>query len=162
MYLPKNYKLLIAGGVNPDSGNSQYMDEICDLIVRLDLTERVHITGYIKDDDELENIIGCSDVALYPYDVDYYKHVSSGAIGVAINTELPIVAYPADSFKEINEYMPGVINVTSSTSYFELAQEVKNIINNPKPNNIKDFKQKNSYLVFAQKLLDLYSQVLAE
>lgn len=160
MFLPENYKLLIAGGVNPDSGNSKYMDEICDLITKLGLTDRVHITGYVKEDEELERIIGSCDIVLYPYDVDYYKLASSGAVGIAINCELPIVTFPADSFKEIDEYMSGVLEITDSTAYYELAQRAMRVADKPRAHsNIKEFKEKNSYGVFAQKLLDLYQKI---
>lgn len=160
-FLPDKYKLLIAGGVNPDSGDSKYMDKLCDTIVELGLTDRIHITGYVKDDEELESLIAGCDIALYPYDVSYYKLASSGAVGVAISNEKKIITFPADSFLEIDDYMSGVIDVTSTSAYVELAQHVIQLGDNGSHSTqIKKFKKENSFENYAKNMLELYVKIV--
>lgn len=159
-FLPDNYKLLIAGGINPDSGRYQDIDRICDLISQYDLNERVYITGYIKDDDKLASLIGGCDIALYPYDVNYYRLASSGAVGVAVNEEIPIIAYPAESFVEINTFVEDVINTTSNSSYIELSREVMRINKEKQKRILKSFKEANSYTKFVEGQIRFYKKLI--
>ena len=156
-FLPEEYRLVIAGGINPDSGNPADMDAIGNLIAELQLTERVHITGYIEGDSELQRLVSGCDVAIYPYDINYYRLASSAAVGVAINAEVPAVAFPAESFKEINDFMEGVLTLTQSSTYFELAQKIPKTVGHDKQ-ILKDFKRENSYKVYAERLLDIYNK----
>ena len=125
-FLPKNYKLAVLGGVKSDSDDKKLYDKLTDLVVKLNLQERVYITGVVIDDDELNSYIRETDLCVYPYDSTYYKGVSSGALSLAISNERPVIAYPVPTFIEINQEFSQLV-LTQSDSYYELAKEIGSI-----------------------------------
>jgi glycosyltransferase involved in cell wall biosynthesis len=124
-YLPKNYKLAIIGGVHPFSDSAEIYNDITDLIIKLDLMERVYITGFIKDDERLNALIQESAVCVYPYDGIYYGKTSSGALNLAFANSVPVIAYPTHTIKEIAEDSKGAAVLTDAFSYYELARKLK-------------------------------------
>jgi glycosyltransferase involved in cell wall biosynthesis len=124
-YLPDNYKLAIIGGLHPASDDVAFYAEIADLIDQLNLRDRVYITGFIKDDKQLNSLIRECDVCVYPYDGVYYASVSSGSLNLAFANERPVIAYPTASFREANAY--GQITLCQTFAYYELARELRKI-----------------------------------
>jgi len=125
-FLPDHYKLAIIGGMNPTSDDVRFYDTIADLIRKLDLIDRVTITGYIEDDDELDALIRECDVAVYPYNPVYYDQVSSGALNISLANGMPTVAYPTRTFRELAA-ITDAVTLTRSANYYELARTVKEL-----------------------------------
>lgn len=161
-YLPDTYKLAILGGINPDSGKSSVYDGISDLIISLGLEKRVYISGYIEDDEQLSVLMQGCDIALYPYDVKYYRLASSDAINKAIGCEIPIVAYPTASFKEINDSVNGVLALTDTPNYYELVRLIKTIDSKRLVENEIVYKQKYNYKQASAELIALYKDIVDE
>lgn len=122
-FLPENYKLAIIGGAHPSGENNAFYDNLCDLIVKLDLKSRVYITGYVKEDEKLNALIRECDLCVYPYDKVYYAGVTSAALNNAIANYKPVIAYPTRSIIEMNREQP-VVKLCDSFNYYELAREI--------------------------------------
>lgn len=160
-FLPEKYKLAILGGINPDSGSPTIYNHICDLILHYNLQNRVYITGFIKDDQELYGLIRATDIALYPYDPAYYKLASSDAINKAIMNSVPVIAYPAESFKEINKKSKDAIILTTSANYYELAREVESIDLAKQKKNADAYIDKNNFNEAAVELVNIYRSIIS-
>lgn len=160
-FLPEKYKLAILGGINPDSGSPAIYNHICDLILQYNLQNRVYITGFIKDDQELYGLIRATDIALYPYDPAYYKLASSDAINKAIMNSVPVIAYPAESFKEINKKSKDAIILTTSANYYELAREVESIDLAKQKKNADAYIDKNNFNEAAVELVNIYRSIIS-
>lgn len=161
-YLPDNYKLAILGGINPDSGNPAVYDQLCDLVISLGLEKRVYISGYIEDDGELSALMQGCDIALYPYNVEYYRLASSDAINKAISCHVPIVAYPTASFKEINDAKNDVLMLTNSPNYYELTKSILKVDKEKLIANEKEYIGTYNYQQAATDLLTIYREVLSK
>lgn len=160
--LPENYKLAVLGGINPDSGNPHIYNHITDLVIELGLEDRVHITGYIQDDDQLSEYIRGCDIALYPYNPDYYRMASSDAINKSLMNNIPVIAYPAESFKEINNHTPGAIYLTPSPVYYELVRAINSIDIEAQLARAEQYVTTNSYKSAAEDLVKIYKELLRE
>ncbi len=125
-YLPDNYKLAVIGGLHPFSNEVRIYNDIADLVDKLNLRDRVFITGFIENDDLLDGYIQESDACVYPYDKDYYASVSSGSLNLSFANGVPAVAYPTTSFKEMVEVYDS-INLTPTFAYYELAKTLKSL-----------------------------------
>lgn len=159
-FLPKNYKLAILGGLNPVSGNPEVYERLCDLIVNLGLQDRVYISGYVQDDVKLDQLVSGVNIALYPYDPAYYKLASSAALNTALNNEVPVVAYPAESFKEVTKSVPGTISVTASPNYYELVRCIREIDLKYQTAAAAQYRQLNDISVISKTLTKLYEDLL--
>lgn len=157
-YLPPNYKLAILGGVKSDSDDQKLYDTLADLIIKLDLKDRVYISGVIPSDDDLNSYIRETDICVYPYDSRYYKGVASGALNLAIANERPVVAYPVTTFVETNEDF-GHILFTDSDSYYELAREIQRLDISEQSKKISAYAKSNSFQNMAPKLVDIYMSI---
>ncbi len=157
--LPKNYKLVIIGGIHPDSRDNSFFDSITDYIVDNNLEDRVYITGYIEDDNELNSMIRESDICVYPYDSNYYSYVSSAALNNALANHKAVIAYPTPTFYEINNEKEA-IKICQTPNYYELAKEIKNLDINKYSLLAKEYANKYAYDKEATKFADIYRQVL--
>lgn len=143
-YLPPHYKLAILGGMQPVSDEMNIYNHVCDVIDTLDLKDRVYISGYVKDDDHLNAMIRETDICVYPYNNAYYSQVSSGALNLAFANDVPVVAYPVDSFVEASEEY-GQIVFTSASAYYELARSVQSINADEQRKRIRKFAKAYSW-----------------
>lgn len=158
-YMPPNYKLAIIGGVHPTSNEIEIYDKLCDLIDRLDLKNRVYITGFVEDDDTMDAMIRECDACVYPYDRVYYAHVSSGALNLSFGNGMPAVAYPTESFKEVAAIADGALILCETFGYYELARELKRI-NLPKQRELsKAYAKKMAWPKMAKELVKIYEAV---
>ncbi len=158
-YLPDNYKLAIIGGMHPNSEDKGLLDELMNLIENMGVKNRVYITGYIKQDDQLNALIRECDICVYPYDEAYYSYVSSAAINNAIANHRAIVAYTTRTFIEVNKEFP-VVTFTSSTSHYELAQAISNIDIQQASKISKQYAERYSYTSEAEAFIEIYKSVL--
>lgn len=154
-YLPNDYKLAIIGGLHPGTDDIAIYDKISDLVVKLELLDRVYITGYVVEDERMNALIRECSVCVYPYDKEYYSNVSSAALNNAFANHMPVVAYPTESFKELNQVLPA-LQLTQSFSYYELARELKTIDVAAAAKNSTKFSEAYSYPVVADELVATY------
>jgi glycosyltransferase involved in cell wall biosynthesis len=157
-FLPKNYKLAIIGGSHPDGGNEEIYDEISDLIERLSLKERVYITGYVKEDDQLNALIRECDICVYPFHRQYYSFVSSASLNNAIANHKPIIAYKTDTFIEVNQEID-VITFCASANYYELARDLKRLYIKKSERYSEQYARLYSYDKEAADFIHIYRQL---
>lgn len=153
-FLPPNYKLAIIGGMHPDHDHKVY-NEVADLIHELGLQERVYITGFIKDDGLLNAMVRECDICVYPYDRKYYSNISSASLNNGFANHKAVIAYPTESFIELNKKVDAMI-LCGAFAYYELAREVRRVDLETAAQKAKKFAQTYSYKVVAEELIDLY------
>lgn len=157
--LPKNYKLAIVGGVHPGTDDPGIYDKLTDLIVKYKVQDRVFITGYVQDDNDLNAYIRECDICVYPYDRDYYSNVSSAALNNAFANGVAVVGYPTASFKELNEKTE-YLRLTNAFSYYELAHSIKNIDVSEYSKRSTDFALHYSYSSVSKELVRIYVNLI--
>jgi glycosyltransferase involved in cell wall biosynthesis len=157
-YLPENYKLAIVGGLHPGTDDIAIYDKITDLIDKLQLKDRVYITGYVAEDERMNALLRECDACVYPYEREYYSNVSSAALNNAFANHVPVIAYPTESFKEINTKFP-VIRLTQTFAYYELARELRKLNVSVAKSDSKKFAQDFSYPVISKELLLIYKNL---
>lgn len=159
-FLPRNYKLLLAGSVKGDSNESSYEDEVADAIYAYGLQDRVYITGYIADDNHLNSIIRQCDVCVFPYDKVYYSSASSGALGLAFTNSMPIIAYPTESLKEAAKEVEGAIVLCETFSYYEIAREAQRIDLKKQTELSKQYAEKLSWPKMSEQIVSFYQNLV--
>jgi glycosyltransferase involved in cell wall biosynthesis len=159
-FLPENYKLAILGGMKSDSDDVAFYDKLCDLIDTLGLQDRVYITGYVQDDDELNALIAECDVCVFPYDRVYYSSVSSGPMNLAFAQGKPVIAYPTAAIKETAVQADGAVVLTNTFAYYELARELKAIDLKKQVELSKAYAEKMAWPKVSKELVSLYEAVV--
>ncbi len=157
--LPSNYKLALIGGVHPSGAGEDYLEEITDFFIKRGLKERVYITGYIEDDVRLNSLIRECDLCVYPYDRTYYKYASSAALNNAFANHKPAIAYPTESFVEMNT--PETIAICKSANYYELARYIIEADYDKLTKASKSYATTFSYPNEAKKLIAIYKGLLS-
>ncbi|HSX16772.1 MAG TPA: glycosyltransferase [Patescibacteria group bacterium] len=161
-FLPPNYKLAILGGMKADSDDVAFYDKVCDLIDTLGVQDRVHITGYVPTDDELNALIRECDVCVYPYNGVYYGQVSSGSVNLAFANGVPAIAYPTASIKELAAVADGALVLCETFAYYELARELKRIDVKKQSELSKAFAEKMAWPIVSKDLVAIYEAVVQE
>jgi glycosyltransferase involved in cell wall biosynthesis len=159
-FLPSNYKLAIIGGIHPETFETQIYNDLCDLIVKNNLIERVYITGFVKGDDRLNKLIRECDMCVYPYDGVYYARVSSAALNLAFSNLMPVVAYPVQTFVEISEKSPAM-ELTNGFSYYELARSIVKADLKSLKGGSAEYAKATSYSVITKDLAAIYEKTAA-
>ena len=157
-YLPPHFKLAIVGGMHQDHDNKIY-NELTDLIRDLGMIDRVYITGYVEDDERLNSLIRECDLCVYPYEKIYYSNVSSAALNNAFANHRPVVAYPTESFKQLNKVIGGM-KLTQAFSYYELAREINRLDLREATKRSTAFSEAYNYTVVARSLIGIYQNCL--
>lgn len=158
-YLPNHYKFAIIGGVHPTDDAANIYDCITDLIEEKGLKDRVYITGFVNDDDRLNALIREVDVCVYPYSNAYYGQVSSAALNLAFSNERPVITYPTDSFKELNEEF-NHIKITDAPAYYEIAREILRIDKENLLDASAKFSKKYSMSNVAETIIKAYQKII--
>ncbi len=158
-FLPDNYKLAIVGGMHPISDDLTIYNKVCDLIDILGLQDRVYITGFVKDDNQMNAYIRECDVCVFPYDGTYYSHVSSGAISLSIANHMPVIVYPTRVFKELAESSNGAIIFTDTFAYYELSRELQRIDLEKQTKLSKSFAEEIAWPKAAEEMVELYQEI---
>lgn len=159
-FLPSNYKLVLLGGIKGDSDDVAFEDKITDLIDQLGLHDRVYITGFVKDDDELNGYIRECDVSVYPYDRVYYSNLSSGSLNLAFTNDQPVIAYPTSTLKELAADADGAVVLTETFSYYELARELQRIDIAAQRKLSRDYASKMAWPKRAKDLSEIYERIV--
>lgn len=120
--LPKNYKLIIAGGPHPES-HDHYIDELLRKIRKDKLADRVRITGWIEPNLAMI-YLGCADMCLAPYRETGLS--GSGALTWALRAKKPIILSRIEAFSPLAESIDG-LRFVNSDSPFELAWSIQDI-----------------------------------
>jgi glycosyltransferase involved in cell wall biosynthesis len=153
--LPSNYKLAIIGGLHPYGAEKEYLNEIKEFISNKGLQSRVHITGYIEDDNKMNALIRECDICVYPYDAAYYSYVSSAALNNALANHKAVVAYPTPSFLELNSETE-VIKFCDNPDEHSLAKQIKNIDLKTQSGRARQYALEYSYKNEARKFAGFY------
>ncbi len=159
-FLPDNYKLAIIGGIHPQSADMGYLDYVCDIVVQHGLQDRVYITGFVPENDELNRLIRECDICVYPYEQHYYAGVSSAALADAFANHKPVIAYPTAAFQELNTHNEAMI-LCKSFNYYELARELKGINIEAARKASTLFAVGHSYPKVAPKVISAYENLLS-
>ena len=159
--LPPHYKLLIFGGIHPLGKNDETLDEMSDYIVDHNLQDRVFISGFVEDDDLLNAYASSVDLLVFPYMREYAS--SSAALNNGFASEKPILAFPLDTFKEVEVEGKHAMTFCESFSYYDLAKSIQSFT----PTKIKEasaisrqYKETFSYSILAAELIKLYAKLL--
>lgn len=158
-YLPDNYKLAILGGMKADSDDIGYYNKLTDLISDWGLRDRVYISGYLPTDDELNAAIRECDACVYPYDRVYYSNVSSGSFNQGFANDMPVIAYPTDTIKEMAEVSNGAVVLSETFAYYELARAIKNADFKKQRELSRAYAEKAAWPKISKELAALYTQV---
>lgn len=156
--LPTRYKLAIIGGSHPSGANDEFIKQVKRLIKEQNLADRVLITGYIKDDDQLNALIRECNLCVYPYDKKYYAGVTSAALNNSLANYIPAVAYPVQSIKEINANSQAVL-LTKSFDYHDLADMIRHIDLKKQSELAKAYAHTFSYDNQANSLVQIYQHL---
>jgi glycosyltransferase involved in cell wall biosynthesis len=115
--LPEKYVLLIAGGKH-FADRTGYLEELQAAIQRLSLSERVHVTGYLRE-EELARAMAATDVALAPF------HAMSASASVAelLGYGKPVVASDLPPLRALAQEVKGVTLFATGDSH-ELAEKI--------------------------------------
>ncbi|MCX6729304.1 MAG: glycosyltransferase [Candidatus Saccharibacteria bacterium] len=157
--LPPEYKLVILGGINPDSGRPKDLIELKTIIEKYKLGRRVTISGFIKNDKLLSTYLKACDIALFPYNPEYYKMASSDAINKAIMNSITTIAYPVESFKEINSSVEGTITITDEPNVNSLVSSIMSVKINQNSKSQNLYRELHSYDNFANEMVKIYEEV---
>ena len=84
--------------------------------------------------------------------------MSSGALNLAFANQRAVIAYPTDSFKEINKEF-GEIVFTNTFAYYELARELERIDIKKQVAAGDKFAAEYSWPKTAEKVLEAYRQL---
>lgn len=154
--LPSTYKLAIIGGVHPLNREHGFLDELTQLIARLDLVDRVHITGSVDDDEEMNALIRECDVCVFPYDQVYYANASSDTLSLALANHMPVIAYPTAAFTAVSRSTDAVI-LCATFSNDDLARELLRIDVRLQWERTAAYASATSWSIQAGALAQLYS-----
>ena len=154
-YLPDNYKLAIIGGLHQGTNDTRIYDKLTDLILSMKLKDRVYITGYVKDDEHMNALIRECDACVFPYDKDYYSNVSSAALNNSFANHMPTIAYPTQSFIELNTAEDAMV-LTPTFAYYELVREMQKLDLAAAAQKAKKFAINNSYQKISKELESHY------
>ena len=99
-----------------------------------------------------------SDICIYPYDKHYYSNISSASLNNAFANHKPVVAYPTDSFVELNKRSDALV-LPSAFSYYELAREIERINIKESTEKSKRFANMYSYEVVTRELVTIYKNL---
>ena len=160
-FLPRNYKLAVIGGIHPNHGyQSDYLQNLLDLIIQRNLNSRFYLTGYIENDEELVQTVSECDICLFPYDLLYYRSATSASINVATSSYKPAIAFPTPAFKDISFYNKSV-QICKLANGYELAREIRAMNIEEKSNEAKKYSHENSYDKIAGNLTKLYEELIS-
>lgn len=158
-YLPDNYKLAIIGGVHPDAQDTTFLDEVTDCVNSLNIRDRVYITGYVPDDNELDALVSEVDMCVYPFDKKYYSFVSSGSLNIALSSHKPVIAYHTPSFDETNTELD-VVAFCKSPNYYELARSIKDLDIPEYTENVKKYAELYDWDKEANRFIGFYHNLI--
>lgn len=159
-YLPENYKLAIIGGVHPEGEIESFLDIVTDEVARLGLKDRIYITGFVPDNSRLNGLINECSICVFPLDKKYYSYVSSASLNNAIANHKPVVAYPIETFMEVNKEIP-FIEFTKSANYYELARAIRNIDLSKRKELSEQYAAHYSYDKEAKEFFKIYQELVS-
>ncbi|MHC2069859.1 glycosyltransferase [Bremerella sp. T1] len=173
--LPKNYHLLIAGGLHPNEAKAHttdvhpYLNSILRNILgkgqppekskkrptdapepKIDsekLIDRVHFLG-AQDRDEFLSLMNDCDVVLLPY--REVGQTSSGPISMAVEMKKRVIASRTEAFAEFAKYYPNRLEQFDQNNFVELSQRVR------APQQLEETEQQISWLTNVKTYFDAH------
>ncbi|MBN1867619.1 glycosyltransferase [Candidatus Sumerlaeota bacterium] len=96
------WRWTLAGGPQ-NARDTDYLARLRDRIVRLELTDRVEITGYLPR-ERFESLVSRAAVAVFPYE----RAEGSGSLSLALGLGMPVAATDVPAFRETAEAGAGI------------------------------------------------------
>jgi len=158
-FLPGNFKLAVIGGLHPSQGyTSDYLQQLLDQVIERGLQSRFYLTGYIEDDSVLFSAISECDICLFPYDLGFYRAVTSASVSMATASHKPAIVFPTPAFEELSLRNKSV-QVCKLANGYEMAREVLKMSVKDKCNAAITYSVENSCNAIALKLAKLYEEL---
>ena len=152
-HLPENFHLVMSSNCHPVSNlkirnittekknittenvehiqyveQNTYMIYLMDLIIKLNISNRVHFTNHIIDEDGFKELIAAMDVSVFPY----YEVGQQGSGPISYATHLnysgKIILSRTNLFEMYEQdFFPDCFTFFDQGNYLELSQKIKNI-----------------------------------
>ena len=157
--LPDDVVLLVAGGpMTNNTADTQYYDSIKKLISGLKLTQRVKITGYLKEED-IPMVMSSSDICL----AAFLTTAASGALSLYIGYNKPIIASDIPVHREIFERLP-CLEMFSYERPLELRDKIIGLLDSASRKEeliglTRQYCQTHNYYAIAGILAEKYKQL---
>jgi len=160
-HLPDDHVLLVAGGLRREADRGA-LDAVRQRIARLNLEDRVRITGYLNAVDVPAHIHAC-DVLIYPY-----THVDSSysvMTGLAYQT-VPVIISDVSAHRELAERRAGV-ELFRSGDPADLRRAIQSVLNDEERRaamrrDTLRFAQEYSWQAIARKTREVYLRALQD
>ncbi|MBI3534459.1 MAG: glycosyltransferase [Deltaproteobacteria bacterium] len=124
-YLPKNYKLILAGGVRRKK-DQKYMEYCLKHIANFNLGNQVEITGYVAAQD-IKGYFEQSDLVLAPF----RQTTGSASLAQALSYGTAILASDLLLNREIVERVPNAIEFFKSGNPYDCALQIERLCSQP-------------------------------
>jgi glycosyltransferase involved in cell wall biosynthesis len=153
--LPANYKLAMIGGKHPSGANDAFCNDMADLIKQSGLQDRAYISGYVKDDADLNAMIRECDLCVYPFHIPYYSGVTSASLNNSLANYVPAITYPTEPILEMNAAKPAVVTC-KAFDYRELARAIEDLNLKQQATIAQEYAETFAYGNEAKKLVTIY------
>jgi glycosyltransferase involved in cell wall biosynthesis len=120
-HLPKNVKVIFAGGPGP--GSEKFVDDLKMIAKDKMVDDRLIITGFLSE-KELEKYLTVTDLAVCPFRI----FAASGSLSTWISTARPILASDNPQIQEYNLLEPEAIKIFKPYSAVALAKKIEQIL----------------------------------
>jgi len=159
-FLPGNFKLAVIGGLHPNHGyTSDYLQQLLGRVIERGLQSRFYLTGYIEDDSELISAVSECDICLFPYDLGFYRAVTSASVSMATASHKPAIVFPSPAFEELSLFNKSV-QVCKLANGYELAREAMKMNIEEKCNEAAKYSVDHSCDAIALRLAQLYEDLV--
>lgn len=162
--MPENTVLVIAGGSHPlDTGGKEYMHKIITLAHRLNLRDRVIITGFLNE-EQVDEWQMAADIVIAPYTDEGLS--ASGAISRAFSLSNIVVGSDIPAFVGLAEQTEAVRIVAKNDDH-HLAKVVQDLFENRNlmrklRQSSHEFAQQNSMKRIAQSTVEIYKSIISQ
>ncbi len=152
--------VLVLAGTPADSPSENYFESLKNQMTKLNLQERVIVTGYV-DSEKIPDILSQSDALLLPYDATLQTGTSY-ALSYALASRRPVIVSDTPVFSEMKSQCPSLHIFPHGNSH-SLAGVVKDVLSHPQDPHFSDpFLHEWSWAASAKKTYELYQRILRD
>jgi len=158
-HLPETVAMVFAGGRHPDD-HTGYVESLESEIARLNLQDRVVITGYLPQ-QKIPTSMAATEIALAPF----LSSSGSGSLANLMAYGRPVVASDIEPHQEIVREAPDVLVLTPAADARAAASAITGLLDDPSRRGrlghaALAYAADRSYAVMAREIVDLYRVVL--
>jgi glycosyltransferase involved in cell wall biosynthesis len=156
--LPEDVLLLFAGDRHPDD-HSDYVPNLLAEIARLNLSDRVRISGYLPE-ERIPDVMAATDVAIAPF----LQSSGSGSLANLMAYGRPIVASDIAPHREIASETPSPIVLFESGDAEALAVQIQRLLEDAASRTALQsaalsYASRHSYTQMARETAAIYQEV---